>query len=75
MAGSMISGATLATYVLVSETWFAVHTATEMGARTQPTTISRAATGVRQLNLPAQLAGRPQPGHAWRNRPGRRPGS
>jgi hypothetical protein len=51
IAGSLISGATLATYVLVSDTWFAVHTAsTETGARTHPATISSAATGVRQLN-------------------------
>ena len=46
IAGSLISGATLATYVLVSDTWFAVHTArTETGARTHPAAISSAATG------------------------------
>ena len=50
MAGSLISGATLATYRLVSETWFAVHTpSTETGARIQPRMISSEATGVRQL--------------------------
>src|ERR1019366_4634097 len=49
IAGSLISGSTLATYRLVSETWFADHAATtESGARTQPATISSTATGVRE---------------------------
>ncbi len=50
MAGSWISGLTFSTYRLVSETWFAVHIPiTEIGARMQPSTMSTAATGVRQL--------------------------
>src|SRR5215831_16832617 len=48
MEGSWISGATLATYRSVLDTWLAVHTATtDSGARMQPMTMSTTATGAR----------------------------
>jgi len=48
-AGSLISGATFATYLSVLATWLAVHTpSTETGASRQPRTMSRTATGPRQ---------------------------
>src|SRR6266496_1153267 len=71
MAASLISGSTLATYVLVSATWLAVHTATtDTGARTQPTTISSAATGVRQprRRRAGLSGGRPAPAPPTRQR-------
>src|SRR5215211_8180317 len=49
MAGSLASGATVATYRSVLVTWLRAHTATPAsGASTQPSTISSAATTVRQ---------------------------
>ncbi len=64
MAGSRINGETFATYRSVLETWFALHTAiTEIGARTQPSTMSSVARGPRQpirfLGIAPAVAGRP----------------
>ena len=50
IAGSWISGSTVATHRPVSETWLPAQTpSTATGASTQPRTMSTMETGVRQL--------------------------